>query len=98
MKALKVIGWILVIFGILDFALYYLADVDLTGVSWSPYIAGALGWGLIEIAKKKNDDNNSDNDTGAGSGEEKEGNQNSKTEKAKSIIGTVADIADDLLG
>lgn len=98
MKALKVIGWILVIFGILDFALYYLADVDLTGVSWSPYIAGALGWGLIEIAKKKDTDNNSDNNSGSDSGSEKEGDQNSKTEKAKTIIGAVADIADDLLG
>ena len=98
MKALKVIGWILVIFGILDFALYYLADVDLTGVSWSPYIASVLGWGLIEIAKKKDNDNNSDNNTGSDSGSEKEGDQNSKTEKAKTIIGAVADIADDILG
>lgn len=98
MKALKVIGWIIVIFGILDFALYHLADVDLTGVSWSPYIAGVLGWGLIEIAKKKDNDNNSDNNTGSDSGSEKEGDQNSKTEKAKTIIGAVADIADDILG
>ena len=34
MSALRVIGTILIIIGILDFGLYYLIDLDFTGVWW----------------------------------------------------------------
>ena len=97
MNALKILGWILVIFGILDFALYYLAGVDLTGVSWSPYLACGLGWGLIEIAKKKNEGDNSDDSEGD-SGVNNKSESGSSTKQATSIISSAADIAEDLLG
>jgi hypothetical protein len=52
MSALRVIGTILIIIGILDFGLYYLIDLDFTGVWWSPYVFGTIG-GLLTNAGKK---------------------------------------------
>lgn len=51
----------MVIAGILDLGLYYIADIDLTGWSFFPYVVTGVGWALIEIAKGK-DDNNEDGD------------------------------------
>lgn len=44
----KILGGLLIAFGVADFALFQLADIDLTGLSWSPYAAGLAGsvvWG-----------------------------------------------------
>ena len=40
---MKILSIVCYIFAALDFGLYYLADVDITGVFWSPYVACALG-------------------------------------------------------
>lgn len=53
MSALRVIGTILIIIGILDFGLYYLIDLDFTGVWWSPYVFGAIGGFLTNAGKKQ---------------------------------------------
>ena len=53
MSALRVIGTILIILGILDFGLYYLIDLDFTGVWWSPYVFGAIGGFLTNAGKKQ---------------------------------------------
>jgi hypothetical protein len=50
---LKVLGYALIAFGIADFALYQFGVTDLTGVSWSPIAAGALGVGLLRLAAKR---------------------------------------------
>lgn len=45
----KIIGALIFIFGVADLYLFYFQDVDLTGVSWSPYAAFILGsvvWNL----------------------------------------------------
>lgn len=45
---LKILSYICYIFAVIDFGLFYLIDIDITGVSWSPYVAGlvvaGLGW------------------------------------------------------
>ena len=41
---MKVLSILCYIFAALDFGLFYLADIDLTGVFWSPYAACALGY------------------------------------------------------
>ena len=40
---LKILSILCYVFALLDFCLFYIVDVDLTGVSWSPYVAGCLG-------------------------------------------------------
>ena len=49
---LKFLGYLCIGFGILDFGLFYMCDVDLTGVSWSPYVASLIGGVLVSIANK----------------------------------------------
>lgn len=39
----KLVGGLLILLGIVDFALYQFFDVDVTGVSWSPVAAGIVG-------------------------------------------------------
>jgi hypothetical protein len=46
---LRFIGILLIIFGILDLVLFYFADIDLTGVSWSPYVSSLVGGILMKI-------------------------------------------------
>ena len=60
MSALRVIGTILIIIGILDFGLYYLIDLDFTGVWWSPYVFGAIGGFLTNAGKKQEADQQCD--------------------------------------
>lgn len=50
---LKVLGYACIAFGIADFALYYFKVADLTGVSWSPIVAAAVGYGLLRLAANK---------------------------------------------
>lgn len=92
MKTLKVLGWILVVAGILDFALYYIADVDLTGLSFFPYVATGIGWALIEVAKKKGNKNEDEDDNQGTS----DNGDSTKEEKRKNILGAVTDIIDDI--
>ena len=56
MKGLRIAGIILVVVGILDFALFYLADLDLTGVWWSPYVFGTIGGIMMKDGKKKEEE------------------------------------------
>jgi len=50
---LKILGYACIAFGIADFALYYFNIADLTGVTWSPLVAGVAGFGLLRLAAKK---------------------------------------------
>lgn len=50
---LKVLGYALIAFGIADFLLYRFGATDLTGVTWSPIAAGAAGYGLLMLARRK---------------------------------------------
>lgn len=43
---LRILSYLCYIFAVLDFGLFYLFDIDITGVSWSPYVAGIVGAGL----------------------------------------------------
>ncbi|HMN91348.1 MAG TPA: hypothetical protein PKD70_15365 [Saprospiraceae bacterium] len=47
MKALKNFGYLLVIFALIDFAGMFFG-YDLTGVDWSPIVAGLIGGFLIK--------------------------------------------------
>ena len=40
------------LFAAADFLLFWIVDIDLTGVSWSPYVAGALGYLFTILAEK----------------------------------------------
>ena len=40
---LKILSVICYIFAIADLGLFYLCDVDITGVSWSPWVVSAVG-------------------------------------------------------
>ena len=51
---LKIIGYILIIIGILDFAGMFLG-FDFTGVAWSPIVFGIVGGLLVSARKKKQD-------------------------------------------
>ena len=46
----SILSVICYIFAVADVVLYYIFGVDLTGVSWSPIIAGGLGWLFATIA------------------------------------------------
>jgi len=48
---MKVLGYLCYLFGIVDFAGMFLG-YDLTGVSWSPIVAGVIGSALITQADK----------------------------------------------
>ena len=50
---LKILGYACIAFGIADFALYQLNITDLTGVTWSPIAAGAVGVLLLRIASSR---------------------------------------------
>ena len=39
----KLVGGLLILFGITDFVLYQFFDFDVTGVTWSPVAAGIVG-------------------------------------------------------
>ena len=58
MTLLRGLGLILIILGILDFALFYIADIDFTGVSWSPYVLGLIGGVLMNIGKGSDKEEN----------------------------------------
>ena len=49
---LKVLGYLCIAFGIADFALFQFGVADLTGVTWSPIAAGALGLILLRFARR----------------------------------------------
>jgi len=48
MIVIKIIGYLLIVFAIIDFAGMFF-DYDITGVSWSPIVEGLLGSLLIKI-------------------------------------------------
>ena len=47
---LKVIGILLILFGIVDLVTCNIFGLDITGWRWSAWIAGALGYFLYEIS------------------------------------------------
>lgn len=52
----KIIGGLIIAFGIVDFVSYNIFEVDLTGVLWSPVAAGIIGgviWSLGDKGKKE---------------------------------------------
>ena len=49
---MKLLGYIVIGFGIVDFVLGNFAGIDLTGVFWSPIAAGFLGSWLISLEEK----------------------------------------------
>lgn len=55
--ALKILGYLCYLFAIIDFCGMFF-NYDLTGVVWSPIVAGIIGSVLIGIAEKycDNDD------------------------------------------
>ena len=46
---LGIIGALLFVFGLVDLGVYYIFDYDITGWSWFPYIATAIGGLLAKI-------------------------------------------------
>lgn len=50
---LKLTSYLCYLFAVLDFALYYLCDFDITGISWSPYVAIVLGAVIGHIANDR---------------------------------------------
>lgn len=52
----KIIGALLFIFGVLDLGLFYIADIDLTGFSWSPWAAFVAGGFFWKFADKDSDE------------------------------------------
>jgi len=51
---LIILGYLCYAFGIIDFAGMFFG-YDLTGVSWSPIVAGVAGYGLIALGKNLNE-------------------------------------------
>lgn len=49
---MKLLGYIVIGFGVVDFILGNFAGIDLTGVFWSPIAAGVLGSWLISLEEK----------------------------------------------
>lgn len=49
---MKVLGYLCILFGVIDFAGMFFG-YDLTGVSWSPIVAGVIGSMLVGADKKK---------------------------------------------
>ena len=47
--AIRGIGILLIIFGVLDFCLWTFGSVDLTGVSWSPIACGVVGSLMLRV-------------------------------------------------
>lgn len=47
----KILSFLCYAFGALDLILFYFCDTDLTGVSWSPWVAFVLGAILSAIGK-----------------------------------------------
>ena len=45
----QLLGTFLCVFGLFDFGLWLFFDVDITGVWWSPLVAGAIGGYLLDI-------------------------------------------------
>lgn len=54
---MKVLSILCYIFAALDFGLFYLADIDLTGVFWSPYVACALGYFFSWLGDRNSKEN-----------------------------------------
>lgn len=52
---LKILSYLCYIFAALDFGLFYIFDIDITGVSWSPYVVGLVGAGLGWLGNKGED-------------------------------------------
>ena len=52
---LIILGYLCYAFGVIDFAGMFF-KYDLTGVSWSPILAGVIGYGLIVWGKKINEE------------------------------------------
>ena len=51
MSPIQILGYLLIAFGVVDFAGQFL-DYDLTGVSWSPIVAGVVGVALTSVGDK----------------------------------------------
>ncbi len=54
MSVFKILGFLCIVFGVVDFAGMYLG-YDLTGVSWSPIVAGVLGGILLNMGGDESD-------------------------------------------
>lgn len=52
---LRILSYLCYIFAILDIVLFNAFDIDLTGVSWSPYVAGLVGAGLGRLGGVKDE-------------------------------------------
>ena len=52
MNPLQIIGYLFIAFGIIDYAGQFF-EYDLTGVSWSPMAAGALGLVFASVGSKE---------------------------------------------
>ena len=48
-----ILGLICIGFGFVDYFGYLLFDVDLTGVSWSPAVAGVLGSVMLRMGSEQ---------------------------------------------
>ena len=53
---LKVIGVLLIIFGLIDLGAYYIIDIDITGLWWFPWAATALGGFLVNQGRKQEEE------------------------------------------
>lgn len=51
---LNVLSILCYVFAVLDVALFYIFDIDLTGLWFSPIIACGLGWLFSALAGKDN--------------------------------------------
>ncbi|MGV2341420.1 MAG UNVERIFIED_CONTAM: hypothetical protein LVR18_48090 [Planctomycetaceae bacterium] len=50
-RIFRILGGMLIVFGLVDFGLYQFAGYDLTGVQWSPIAAGIAGSVLMRIGE-----------------------------------------------
>lgn len=50
MKILKILGYLLIVFAVIDFAGMFFG-YDITGVSWSPILEGGIGSLFLKIAE-----------------------------------------------
>ena len=48
-QLLVILGYLLIVFALVDLGCFYFADIDITGSAWSAYISGAVGGVLIKI-------------------------------------------------
>lgn len=53
---LRVLGFLLILFAIVDVVLGRVFEIDITGVTWSPIVAGLAGGALLRIVGGGDDD------------------------------------------